>query len=275
MPCVHGGPNNIMKKFKNNTLTSLLVIAAVLFLPVVFAHAFTVKNSDGSQSKVAQNTRVGIMTPITTARNQVQAKQQTQGQQRPQEPRKLMDQQNAGGQTGNMKQKRNQKQERTEEQEGQEDSEHGKRKVNQINGAKHRSAVANAVLNLLQAASKQAGPVGEQIKTIAQEQNSIKDSMSSVIDKIRNRGGFKTFLLGVSYKNLGQLRSDVAKTTNQLTQLKDLLSKTTNDTAKAIIRTQVADLQQEQQKVTNLIQENKSKFSLFGWLGKLFTRQSS
>lgn len=140
----------------------------------------------------------------------------------------------------------------------------------QINGAEHQSTVSIFVQTLLNVADKEQKGIGEQVRVVAQSQNETKDKIADGIDKIKNRNKVKTFLIGTDYKNIGQLRSEMVKTGNQIDWLKKLLDKTTNEESKIALQGQVQILEQEQQKIEDFIKVNESKFSLFGWFMKLF-----
>ena len=142
----------------------------------------------------------------------------------------------------------------------------------QFTGDEHRSSVSTFVQNLLKVADKEKGKIGDEVKAIAKDQNDNKDNVANNIDKIKNRGGFKTFLIGTDYKNIGQLRSEMVKTGNQIDQLNKLLSQTTNADTKVALDAQIKTLQQEQQKINDFLKANESKFSLFGWFVKLFNK---
>jgi len=144
----------------------------------------------------------------------------------------------------------------------------------QVNGAEHKSAVATFVQKLSEAADKEKGEIGEKVKAVANAQNDIKDKMADAIDKIKNRNKIKTFLIGTDYKNIGQLRSEMVKTGNQIDQLKRLLNKatTTSEEIKTTLQGQIQTLQQEEQKIEDFLKANESKFSMFGWFVKLFSK---
>jgi hypothetical protein len=141
---------------------------------------------------------------------------------------------------------------------------------NKLNGDSHRSAVATFVQNLLDVANRDKSGIGDQVRAIANAQNDSKEDVASEIEKVQNRNGFKTFLIGTDYKSMGQLRSEMVTTENQIKQLTVLLDKTTDAMDKAVIQAQIQVLTQEQQKINDFIKTNESKFSLFGWLVKLF-----
>lgn len=140
----------------------------------------------------------------------------------------------------------------------------------QFNGEEHGSAMSLFVQNLLNVADKEHGQVGERIKIIAKEQDDNKDDVANEIDAIKHRNKIKTFFIGTDYENVGQLRSEMVKTSSQIDQLNKLLDQTTNVDSKIAIQAQIKVLEQEQQKIGDLLKTNESKFSLFGWFVKLF-----
>jgi len=142
----------------------------------------------------------------------------------------------------------------------------------QVNSAEHQSAVSTFVQTLLNVADREQGGIGEQVRVVAQAQNETKDKVADGIDKIQNRSKVKTFLIGTDYKNIGQLRSEMVKTGNQIDWLKRLLEKTTSEESKTALQGQIQTLEQEQQKINDFLKANESKFSLFGWFVKLFNK---
>lgn len=155
--------------------------------------------------------------------------------------------------------------------EGEESELKNKESIGEIDKEEHRSTVANFVQNLLGIADKESG-IGEQIRTIAQEQNQIQEKISSGIDVIQTRSKVKTFFFGTDYKNLGEMRSEMVKVQNQIEQLTQLQSEIQNEYNKVVMEEQLQVLEQEQTRIESFINTNESKFSLFGWLVKIFAK---
>ncbi|MFA6048152.1 MAG: hypothetical protein WCV59_03955 [Parcubacteria group bacterium] len=139
----------------------------------------------------------------------------------------------------------------------------------QFNAESHRSAVATFVQSLLTVADREGG-IGQEVKVIAQQQNDIKNRTSDLINAVENRNKVKTFFIGTSYKNLGELRSQMVQTRNQIEQLKQLAEKAENEGDRTELQNQIQVLELEQTNINNFITQNESKFSLFGWAVKLF-----
>jgi len=160
----------------------------------------------------------------------------------------------------------------SEEEDEEENEENATNSKGQINAAEHRSVVANFVQGLLKVADREKGGIGEQVRVIAQQQNQSDATATEAINKIQNRSKIKTFLIGSDYKNLGALRSEVVHTRNRLDQLNRLLPTVQNASDTVEIQNQIQTLEQEQTKIENFIKTQEGKFSLFGWLFKLFNR---
>jgi predicted nuclease with TOPRIM domain len=107
---------------------------------------------------------------------------------------------------------------------------------------------------------------------MAQQQNQSKDNIADTIDKVDTRNGLKIFLIGLDYKNIGQLRSEIANMDNHIDRLNTLLSKLENSQDITTIQEQIKTLEAERQKINDIVKANESKFSLFGWFVKLFNK---
>ena len=144
---------------------------------------------------------------------------------------------------------------------------------NQGRSEEHRSVVADFVQQLLNVADRQKGGIGDQVRVIAQEQNDSNEEEADAIESIEKRNKIKTFLIGTNYRNLGKLRSAMVQTRNRLEQLNRLMEQTVNTADKTELQNQISALEQERTRIENFIKDNESRFSLFGWLIKLFSKK--
>jgi len=144
-------------------------------------------------------------------------------------------------------------------------------KQGQVNVEQYRSTIANAVRSLLQVADRQGG-IGQQVRTIAQQQNQSATTTIKAMEKVQTRSKVKTFFLGSDYKNLGTLRSEMVQTQNRLEQLNKLMTSVQNEGDKTELQNQIQTLEQEQTKIESFINVREGKFSLFGWLAKMFNK---
>mgnify|MGYP001600588188 FL=1 len=135
--------------------------------------------------------------------------------------------------------------------------------------ATHKSAVAGVVQDLRNLADKDF-QIGVEIRTVAKEQEQSNSSSTKAMQEIEKRGGFKTFLIGTDYKNIGTLRSEIVTTQNSIDRLTRAKERTTDELVKADLDAQIKALEEANTSALNFIQENENKFSLLGCLVRLF-----
>lgn len=135
----------------------------------------------------------------------------------------------------------------------------------------HKSEVAKFVNELNKVAERNGG-IGQQVRVVARAQASSSDEVAEAIKGVEARSGFKTFLVGAGYKNLGVIRSDIVQTRNRLDQLSKELEKVASSTDKATIQKEIDDLKAYQIKLETFVKANESRFSLFGWVVRLFNK---
>ncbi len=133
----------------------------------------------------------------------------------------------------------------------------------------HRSVMASFVQSLL-ADSERDGGIGAEVRAVAKSQ---EDSASTTVDAIahmENRGSMMSFFLGTDWRNVGTLRSQIAKDTTDIGRLQAAIASTTDTGVKTSLETQVTALTAEQAKVQAFVDAHANSFSLFGWFTRLF-----
>ena len=135
-------------------------------------------------------------------------------------------------------------------------------------GEAHKSAVATAVAELLDAADR-AGGIGIQVRELAKEQETLHNEISEKMDKVGARSWVQAFLFGSDYETLGELRSTIVTSENGISVLEKARDKALAS-AKADIDLQIEALEHENAHAREFIAEQEGKFSLFGWLVRLF-----
>jgi uncharacterized protein YaaQ len=110
------------------------------------------------------------------------------------------------------------------------------------------------------------------VRTVAQEQEESNERTSEAMEAVEARGGFKTFLIGTDYKNIGALRSDIVTTQNHIDRLTKARERVATSSTEVIadLDSQIAVLEEVNMEATAFVEENEDKFSLFGWLVRLF-----
>ncbi|MEK7156543.1 MAG: hypothetical protein AAB790_01925 [Patescibacteria group bacterium] len=138
-------------------------------------------------------------------------------------------------------------------------------------GEKHRSAVADVVLSLRALADRDGG-IGDEVREVAREQASSSEHIAEAMAKVEARGALMTFLFGADFKNIGELRSELATTQNHIRQLTEARSGAVSADVKAGIDAQITALQKANADASAFVQAHEETFSIFGWFARLFGR---
>ncbi len=135
----------------------------------------------------------------------------------------------------------------------------------------HGNRVSEFAKKLLELGKKDR-KIKNEVEDIAKESLDSSTSTVEAIKKENERSAWKTFLIGSDYKNLGKIRSELAKTDNLVEKLNVLASSTADASIKVQLDEQIKSLQDAQAKVKAFVVANESKFSLFGWFAKIFVK---
>ena len=111
--------------------------------------------------------------------------------------------------------------------------------------------------------------VAGELEKIAEEGELVEEETVQSMKKIENQNGFKKFLIGTDYKNLGQLRSSLAHNENQVRQLTQISEELEEGEEKEAIKEQLMTMMQERERIKSIITENEEGFSLLGWVFRL------
>ncbi len=141
----------------------------------------------------------------------------------------------------------------------------------ELTAEQHRSTVASFVQSLRTVADHE-GIIGTQVRVIAEAQDNEASTSAEAITRVANKGKFSTFLFGSDYASLGQLRSEMVTTQNNIDQLKTLLTQATTATDKAELAAQIKVLEDSQVKLDAFVTAHENTFSLFGWFTRWFAK---
>lgn len=111
--------------------------------------------------------------------------------------------------------------------------------------------------------------VAKELEGVAGDiENTAVDTTES-IDELETRPAWKTFLLGTDYKNLGQLRSSLVHTDNSIRKITQTMARVEGDENDTALQERLGELNQERNRIVEMIKSEEDKFSLFGWLLRL------
>lgn len=105
----------------------------------------------------------------------------------------------------------------------------------------------------------------EEVEALAEEQEQIESESEEVIEVIDQRPAAVKLLIGPDYKNLGQLRSNIVRTRNNIRQLERVLEKAGEEEQPAI-EAALLELEETASSMQAQMYGQLSGFSLFGWL---------
>ena len=131
---------------------------------------------------------------------------------------------------------------------------------------RNQNQVREAVHTLL-ATEDLAGRVGPQISEIARGfDNSVQKTIQAE-EKIQKRNGIVKFFFGGDEEAAENILQETNRNQEKIQQLKQLKEQSDCDEeVKNIIQEQIQNIEQEQNRLEQLAQEEKSNRGLFGWL---------
>ena len=134
-----------------------------------------------------------------------------------------------------------------------------------------RSRVANAVQEMLQVADRSGG-LGEQIRTVAQNQNRIQVEAEDALAAAQARGKFARFFIGPNYQQLKTVEDRLATHVQNMAELSQLRGQIRSTADQATLDQQLQIMEQIKQELENEVLADQKGFSLFGWLVKAFVK---
>lgn len=228
----------------------------------------TVKSSDTELEQDASKGQKGIDEPETGA----EEKESGQGQQVQTE----QETQNLGEESTIMVQQRQQLRAQTKE-ELKQMVQQRKQEMNQeLTGLgknkekvyKNQNQVRLAVHSLL-AMGGLVGGIGPQVREIARNFNNSVQATIRAEEKIQIRSGFLRFFAGGDDKAAGELEQEINQNRQRIQQLNQLREQCDCDEeVKAMMREQIQNMEQEQNRLQQLAQKEKKSKGIFGWLWK-------
>lgn len=142
-------------------------------------------------------------------------------------------------------------------------------------GEDYRLRVSNVVQNLTQIAEQlttQNPQLGEQLKTMTQEQTQSMERIASSLDKIQNRNSVVRFLIGANYGEIKNVKAEIEQNRLRIQELNQIMNQLQNEGDKTTLQEQIQTLELENTSLEEALKEAQGGFSLFGWLVSLFYR---
>lgn len=132
-------------------------------------------------------------------------------------------------------------------------------------GEQRRSRVANAVQEMLAVAERNSG-IGQQIRTIAQNQNQEQEEIENALEVTKKRSVVVKFFIGPNYKELKKVEDRIENHKNRLEEFKGLRAQLGNSADAEVLTQQIQTMEQIGAELENEVNQEKQGISLFGWL---------
>jgi hypothetical protein len=131
-----------------------------------------------------------------------------------------------------------------------------------------RSQVAAAVQAMLQIAERNGG-IGQQVRTIAQNQNQNQEKLEKNMETIQSRSGLAKFFVGPNYGEIKDAQKTLEQNKAQIRQMNQIRTQLSNQGDQQQLAEQIKILEQTDQEIETLVGDAQGGFSLFGWLNKI------
>ncbi|MHB1330831.1 MAG: cation-translocating P-type ATPase [Minisyncoccota bacterium] len=122
--------------------------------------------------------------------------------------------------------------------------------------------------NLMHVANRNGG-LGEEIRKIAREHASSTDVLKMAKKNVEETRGVMSFLFGTDYKNIGVIRSEVAKIDARIEALRREGEKLI-EWDENLLEDEIHLMEEEKAELLGFVEEHEDAFSLFGWFVRMF-----
>ena len=247
---------------RNKIISAGILALALLFAGNIYAVGQGNSNAPVTATQVQQQNQVENQVENQGEADQIQTQEQGEDNENEGENEdKTQNQQEPENGNGNQNQEQNQEQKNNE--------------VKTNNGSstseQRRSAVANAVQELLQVADRSGG-IGQQVRLIAQTQNQNQEKLEANLQKIETRNIFMKFVFGPDYNEINNAKKILEQNREQIQQLNQIKDQLSNQGDIQSLAQQIQTLEQTNSEIGDSLGTAQKGFSLFGWMFKLFSK---
>jgi hypothetical protein len=118
-------------------------------------------------------------------------------------------------------------------------------------------------------AKDELGGIGQNVSAIAQEFNNSVQATTRAEERIRTRNAIVRFFTGGDEGAAGEIEQEVIQNRNRIQQMEQLVNECgCDEEIRAILREQLQNMTEEQERLSNLAHGERADRGLFGWLWK-------
>lgn len=152
-----------------------------------------------------------------------------------------------------------------------EDSEESDEDNSKRMSEERRSAVANAVQEMLQVAER-VGGIGEQVREVAQNQIKTHEELELELEALESRSNFIKFLIGPKYNQIKVTQKLLEQNREQVQQLSEIKAQLKAESDQKVLDEQIQLLERANIEIEGSIESSQKGFSLLGWMMKIFSK---
>lgn len=113
--------------------------------------------------------------------------------------------------------------------------------------------------------------IRQRVEAVKIERNGAKNKISDIKQKVENRGRVISALVGPDFKSIRLLKEETARIQNRINQLEELKNEADEEAEVAEVETEIEELHQEQAELSEFVEQKERRFSLFGWVARMFS----
>ncbi|OQA52930.1 MAG: hypothetical protein BWY43_00301 [candidate division WS2 bacterium ADurb.Bin280] len=139
--------------------------------------------------------------------------------------------------------------------------------------SQRRSQVASATQSLIDASYQLENKgLGDQIRTLAQEQERDYLEVESSLEQISSRSSFAKFFIGPNFSKIKATEKLLNQYKNQVAQMSQIQTSLANEGDYQNIASSIEFIDSQISVLEEELQNSQKGFSLFGWLGRLLNK---
>lgn len=111
----------------------------------------------------------------------------------------------------------------------------------------------------------------DELENLIEEKTELKEEIEGEVEKIRDRSGFLTFLIGTNYKAINDIEEIASGFSDYLSKFDDLNRKLIDEENQKTTEKEIDDIMSYVDEVNEVINDKYNKFSLFGWFFRIIS----
>jgi hypothetical protein len=133
----------------------------------------------------------------------------------------------------------------------------------------HAAQVQSTVQNMIQLSYQiNNESLGNQIRTMAQEQINSEDNANQALEKAQMRSNFAKFFVGADYAQLKIVKQEMEQNQLRIQALQQMCDQISNESDRTELKNQLQTLEEQNISLQDQLRNEESGFSLFGWIIK-------